>query len=536
MTITPQGQLYLCKTPLENDYKNQLTFANANAQLTYFNSVIQKTFDNYTYIKKDNSVKLGVNIDEIIDCNYLFYQNTGFTTKYYFCFITNMEYVNENCTLVTFETDCFQTWQFEIQYKPSFVEREHVNDDTVGLHTVPENLDVGDVVCDGQIEDISLSSYNWVVVESAWQINDNSTGTEITDSAKGTQFAGISVYNKNVFGTKLFLFKMEPITNLVNLGLFILRTNSDGHINDINNIFIVPDALISVSDLTQHTASVGGNSFSFYTLAMSDTIQEFTTTINKISSFSDYTPKNNKLLCYPYNYLFVSNNIGNNNIYKYEDFYNQNSCNFKTKLSMSVGVSGKLVPQNYKMKSQDDDETLPLAKYPTCSWSADSFTNWLTQNAVNMASSLALNVGNTITSNPTPVGIGMNISSNISQLIGSFYSGALMPNIQGGQPTGDITWSSERNTFTFSKMRAKTEYLRIIDDYFSMFGYKINRVKVPNITGRTNWNYVKTINCNFDGDIPQTDLNIIKAMFNNGTTLWHNPATIYNYGNSNNII
>ena len=34
MTITPQGQLYLCKTPLENDYKNQLTFANANAQLT----------------------------------------------------------------------------------------------------------------------------------------------------------------------------------------------------------------------------------------------------------------------------------------------------------------------------------------------------------------------------------------------------------------------------------------------------------------------------------------------------------------------
>ena len=69
-----------------------------------------------------------------------------------------------------------------------------------------------------------------------------------------------------------------------------------------------------------------------------------------------------------------------------------------------------------------------------------------------------------------------------------------------------------------------------------MFGYKINKVKTPNITGRQNWNYVKTINCNFEGDIPQTDLRIIKTMFDNGVTLWHNPATIYNYSASNNII
>ena len=49
ITVTPQGQIYVCKTPLENDYKNQLTFTNKNTQLTYFNSTIQQTFDNYTY-------------------------------------------------------------------------------------------------------------------------------------------------------------------------------------------------------------------------------------------------------------------------------------------------------------------------------------------------------------------------------------------------------------------------------------------------------------------------------------------------------
>ena len=64
-----------------------------------------------------------------------------------------------------------------------------------------------------------------------------------------------------------------------------------------------------------------------------------------------------------------------------------------------------------------------------------------------------------------------------------------------------------------------------------------NRLKLPNITGRENWNYVKTVSCNFSGnDIPQTDLQTIRNMFDNGVTLWHNPSTIYNYNNSNNIV
>ena len=48
ISITPQGQVYLCKTPLENDYKNQLTFADATAQQTYFNSKIFVFIQLYT--------------------------------------------------------------------------------------------------------------------------------------------------------------------------------------------------------------------------------------------------------------------------------------------------------------------------------------------------------------------------------------------------------------------------------------------------------------------------------------------------------
>ena len=112
-----------------------------------------------------------------------------------------------------------------------------------------------------------------------------------------------------------------------------------------------------------------------------------------------------------------------------------------------------------------------------------------------------------------------------------------MPNqAKGNTNGGDVTCSNEMMGFTAYQMSIRNEYAKIIDNYFNMFGYKINLVKVPNITGRSNWNYVKTIDCNFDGDIPQTDLNIIKTMFNNGVTLWHNPNSMYNYSNSNNIL
>ena len=93
-----------------------------------------------------------------------------------------------------------------------------------------------------------------------------------------------------------------------------------------------------------------------------------------------------------------------------------------------------------------------------------------------------------------------------------------------------------KNDFFFYGMSIKKQYAKIIDDYFSAYGYKINDVKIPNITGRTNWNYVKTINCNILGDIPQEDLQTLKDMFNSGITFWHNASTFLDYSQSNSII
>ena len=523
MTITPQGQVYLCKTKLENDYKNQLTFSNATAQLTYFNSTVQHTFDNYTYIKKDNVVQVGKNIDEIIDCNYLFYKNIGFTNKWYFCFITNMEYVNENCTRITFETDCYQTWLFQIEYKESFVEREHVNDDTIGLHTVPENLETGDYIsCKLQPTFYSTPETCFVV----------STTEQITDSyATFNQLLPIGLYYYGVTS-------LQGIKDLIKI------LDEKGKGDTVNSVFVtLKDFFYSWGTM----ANVDGQISSSIRFDYSNQIE-----VNKVNYLgNDYIPKNNKLLTFPYSFLQVSNHSGQIINYNWENFNLLNNASdgkikFNIKGTITPGGSMKAFPINYNNILNNYDDNIVIGKLPIGAFNNDVYTNWLTQNGVNIGLNvissglqIASGVGMMATGGGALAGAG-NIASgalSIANTLGSVYQHSLIPDsVSGNVNCGDVNFTLGLTNLEFKRMSIKNEYAKIIDDYFSMFGYKVNTVKVPNITGRSNWNYVKTIDCNFDGDIPQTDLNIIKSMFNNGVTLWHDPNSMYNYSNSNNIV
>lgn len=543
ISVTPQGQIYLCKTPLVSDYKHQLTFSNLQAQLSYFNSKIEKTFDNYTYIKHDNMIKVGENIDNIINCNYLFYKNTGFTNKYYFCFITNMEYINENCTAIYFTTDVFQTWQFDINYHPCFVEREHVNDDTIGAHTVEENLNVGEVICESIDEYNKFTGY-YIAVGSTYEPSSSkdSTGADVNKT-----YSGVNLYNGQVFGDTIFLFDTSELS-ILGVTMFIEQIIKEGHASDISSMFIVPKNLFDKNtELLKHTGYYGDSlplvNYFYYVPIEKEAIETDSKTISKTHSFSGFTPRNNKCYCYPYNYLYVTNHVGNDNILKYEDF-SSNNCVFDLEFAISIGGSGRMLPKNYKNIARNYNESIIIPKFPTCSWSGDAFTNWLTQNAVNIPTQIA-NIGvNTLTATGSAItgnmtgGVmgGISVTNSIASLIGEFYQASLLPAIKQGTNNADINYLANRNKITFYHMRVKTEFLQVIDNYFTMFGYKINRVKSPNITGRNNWNYVKTTNANFTGNIPQSDILQINNMFNNGVTLWHNPNNMYNYSSNNSIV
>ena len=543
ISITPQGDIYLCKTPLENDYKNQLTFSNATAQYNYFYSKLFKRLDDYTYIKHDNIIKVGYNIDEIIGCNYLFYRNQGFSSKWYYCFITNMEYINENCTAITFETDCWQTYQFNLTFKRCFVEREHVNDDTVGLHTIPENLDTGDYVVDKRTKKAGFgtSDISFILATTVFPYITQEDGQWVLN---GGNAASCNVYNSNLSGLEYFWYSNNAngITQLQNT---IKAYANSGKSDAIYMLFVCPNSAFEKVYETSDTfwGSVKQKQGS-YNIAWGDVS---TDEIYRATTLNGYTPRNKKLLTYPYCYILMNNGNGGNAVYQYELFLNDDVNGivyFEIDCAICPGGSIFLRPINYKHYNSNNAfknsmDGLPLGKFPMCSWNSDAYINWLTQNSANIKMGMissAVNIGSNI-AQQNPLGAlntSVGLISNIMQLYNKRDTAT--PQAEGNLNSGDVMYSMGQTTFTCYQMSIKQEYAQIIDKYFDMFGYKVNNVKIPNITGRTNWNFVKTIDCNVEGDIPQQHLQLIRQMFNNGVTLWHNASTMYDYSQSNAIV
>ena len=121
MAITPQTDIYLLKCPIEADNRNQINFANATSQYNYFASLPKLVIDNCTYQRKDDVMRLPYHIDDIINYNYVMYRNEAYGNKWFYAFITNMEYSSDHMTFVTIKTDVYQTWQFQLDFKKSFV-------------------------------------------------------------------------------------------------------------------------------------------------------------------------------------------------------------------------------------------------------------------------------------------------------------------------------------------------------------------------------------------------------------------------------
>jgi hypothetical protein len=84
-------------------------------------------------------------------------------------------------------------------------------------------------------------------------------------------------------------------------------------------------------------------------------------------------------------------------------------------------------------------------------------------------------------------------------------------------------------------MTIKKEYAKRIDEFFTMYGYKVNSLKIPNVSDRPYWNYVQTIDVNIKGSIPHNDMKRLKQMYNEGVTLWKSASYFLDYTKDNNL-
>lgn len=542
--VAPQTDIYLLKVPLEINDSNQLTFSSASAQHNYFNSLPKIHVDDYTYQRKDGTIRYGGQFDDLIGYNYVMYRNDYYTNKWFYAYITNMSYLNDSVTAVSIKTDVYQTWMFDLTYKQTFIEREHVNDDTTGLHTVPENLELGEYIMNGSVinNDLSPSQTETNVSWICFQVSDFPDGDGALSPSLGDDVQG-KIYG-GVYSGLTYLFVLTPTAANRLIKCYDLAGKADA----IVSIFQVPLGILSADKLsiTNHTSEAGSIGIGIMTADDYNAIAIDTQTITKPTSLNSYTPKNHKMLTYPFTYFYATNNAGTETIYHWEDFSGNPS--FKIEGAISQGMSIKAYPTNYKNATNLSCYNYGIngGKLPVCAWNSDYYVNWCTQNSVNQPLSIASSIVNGV------IGTGVNMSYQnyagaLSSATGAFfgianaisrqYEASLVPDqAKGNANAGDINMAEKRMGFTFYPMSIKAEYAKICDDFFSMYGYKVNRLKTPNITGRRNWNYVKTIGCYIEADIPQDDLEELKDMFNKGITFWHNTNTFMDYSQTNDII
>ena len=560
------SQIILAKDiNIDKNYNNVLNYTNTQMlELLQSQAHFVGKKDNCSFLGRENRISTSFTVDECLRANYIAFQNPSYSNKWFFAWIDDVIYKGDSNTEIQYTIDSWTTWFGYWNIKPCFVLREHVNDDTIGLNTELENLDVGEVVSQEITIDAALKTTSgfFIAISCNYQPNDNSTGLESLSSDKGTKYSGISVYNNVVNGTKILLFYITTTNTFVNVSRFIQRVNLDGEVSSIENMYILPVAPFNLQNLTLHSAKYKDDNhpFEFYTMNQSTEPYNWYLELNRITNYPNLNIKNNKCFCFPYNYILVSNNNGSNNIYKYENFYS-NKCKFLNTFAVSVGGSGRVAPLRYKEKypeeyidflTANDDESIPFGKFPTCSWSSDAFINWLTQNAVNIAVSGVFGILNTVasvsgasmtakTSLEGSIGAkqqGLSASNSVAGFFGDLKGAMLLPNISGNQATGDVVWSEDRNCITYKQMRCKDEYIKKIDDYFTRFGYKINRLKIPNMVGRRYFNYIEISDSDEigTGSVPEKYWGEINNACHRGITIWHNHENVGNFNLDNTIV
>ena len=531
--ITPESDIYLLKCPLEIDSLNQLDFSSASAQHTYFNSLPKVLMDDATYMRKDGRLYFEGSFDSLVTYNYCMYRNTNYSNKWFYAFVTDMRFESNNSVSCNLVTDCFQTWQFDITINSSFVERYIPSkaSDTIGTYTFPEDLELGDYVSNDTNEVSELKTQNLVL------------GTTLKPSDFTVSVNGI--YQNIPTGCAYYTFPLSTVG--ISTCQEILQALTDSTRQDaVVSLFLAPQVLCS------YVAEGGYNRIN-----NSYTPTVYTETLStSVSGLNGYVPKNNKLYTWPYYFIMVTNGAGGSAILKPE-LWDTSTHQFRVYATLTPGCSIIGVPMDYDGYAIAWEHALALGKYPQLNYSTDQFTNWQTQNGLNNtiqqiaggvnavagAGTLATSL-TSIAAGGVGDGAGRDLTMGANQYVGGMLQtlGAMQqkylaklvpPQFEGNTNSGDVFSSTEEITFRFNWMSIREESARRIDKYFDMYGYRVNTRGNVLTNTRSNWNYIKTIDVNITGDIPQEDMQRIKSLYNNGFTIWHTTTHFLDYSQTN---
>ena len=566
--IPPNSDVVLCRgVPIESDYRHTLYFDSIAAQNNYFFSKAFKQFHNVSYQReRRNVITLEIPATQVYACNYLMFKNTSYGEKWFFAFVNSVEYVNDNVTDIYYELDVMQTWMFEYTLSQCMVEREHSVTDKIFENTKPENIGYGELMCGVSKNLLSshglLGEYACVITSKPYSSGD----------------VAIKLYSQfcPVYG---YIGRAEDMNAIVQN--FVRTGWQDAVLSvTVGNKLMAQGADETHFDMPKQ---VPKEDFKFVCYGVTSGINEGEEQF-KDQLPNGYKPRNKKLFSYPYNQLWISNNQGTVNEYRYEDFKLDKDGFFHMEVAAS-GISSPecvLYPLDYRGVAKYYDHALVLTGYPTVPWIGDTYKAYMAMNrnqienavftqganglmntisaflggamTVNNAADMlqaakadASNAGQTV-SKTTKTGLRQQAMGGIFSAIGTAGTSVvdymttvwqveaklkdvsnIPPNVGGLSGAGSVTNALSRFDYSTYYMCVKPEYAEIVDKFFDMFGYNTCTVKVPNTHSRPHWNYVKTIGCEIQGFLPQESANIIKAVYDKGVTFWKNGDEVGNY-------
>lgn len=514
MYIPPNTNIRLLSgVPLTPDYNHTLFFSSINAQTSYF---ISKTkpgmnLSDQSFQRVKNGVaRIGVNLYDALGCNYLMFQNPDFGNKWFYAFITEAEYVNNGCTEIRFEIDVMQSWLFDFTLDMCYVIRSHVANDTIGANIEPESLEPGEYV---------FNSY-----EAVTDLTDMCVIIGISDVDETN---GGNTYNGIYSGIGLYAYSANDSVSIdAKINQYLQKPDA------IVSMYVCPTALIG--SIPSNHVVPGSSTFN-------PSLNYLGNAMTSSDAIDGYIPKNNKLYTFPYNFFHVDNGNGQNLKLRYEFFQN-----FRPQLvikgNFTQPVELKIFPDNYKRVNGLTPlmtESLSLNGYPLCQWNVDTYKAWVAQNtvpnAINFGSNL-LSAGSAfLTGNPIAmVGAGISMVNSATNLVKNAYQASVGADISKGSASGGgVNIASKRQQFYCGRASISIQRARTIDDYFSAFGYAINRLQTPDIGSRPVWNFIQLLDPNVSGSVPAQDMKIILQNLERGITFWKS-EDVGNYSLNNN--
>lgn len=538
MYIEPDSKIYICaNVPLDEKFDDSISFESRDVQLTTINNYFIKSFDKYSYQRNGRGyLRVKASADELYGANYMTFQNTAYGNKWFFAFIKNVDYINDNVAQINYEIDPIQTWWFDIEFKQCFIERQHQFTDYAGSNRIPENINYGELIKTNYQDITALGDLSVVVFATFDRNYNDSYGTYTT----------LRYYN----GLTAIPFDLnnQGITALANWMHDIPPAKLEGLVCAV----IMPKLIAD---------SVPTGTVPYYTTF------QFNKHLNVLRK--DGTPVHNqKCLTYPYNYLYVTNFNGGSAEYKYENFnvndpVQQTICSFRVYGDRTPNPSVAIVPQNYNMVptptvDENFEEKFILTNFPQVALNVDAYKVWLSQNmgnigmtALSMATAGAkTSLGAETGSAATGAVVGGLVGGPVGALIGGAIGGAgakiaslltggaiasVKPPQSFGSQSGSINSQMSLLNFGFYNVHMNTEYATIVDDYFDMFGYAQHDIGTPAVRPilRESWSYIKTVGCVIEGDIPADDVKKIKDIFDAGIRFWRQGKTVGDYTQNN---